>query len=176
MRTIVTLSAVAALAGCGPGGAAPTGPETPRRPVLMAEEMRPAIRTLLTDEWKQSSGLPPRISEADVRKFLEKCTFQKIDLDRDGTMEVLVDYWAQSGQHGNRMFYVFAAVDGKRKCIAELLGNTYTLQYSEQGAGYPEIETLWYNGGGSSTVTTYWFEDGSYGVVRSRIIRPEPCE
>lgn len=163
MRTILILSAVAALAGCGPGGSA-----------LTAEEMRPAIRTVLTDEWRRSSGLPPRISEADVQRFLEKCTFQKIDLDRDGTMEVIVDYWGESGQHGNRMFYVFAVVDGKQKRIADLLGNMYTLRYSEQGAGYPEIETLWYNGGGSSTVTAYWFEDGSYGVVRSQIIRPQP--
>lgn len=115
-----------------------------------------------------------KITQEEIDKFRNDSLVQLIDLDRNGALEAIVDYYGEAGQKGDRVFYVVSNKNGINYIIGELYGNSYEVGVSGyENPTYGSISTTSYLGGHKYATTHYIYEDGKYKEWQSNTWFPK---
>ncbi len=139
------------------------------------------MRYIVETDWQTSGGWigpaasPPYAkhpTEKFVRDVWKKCKCVRVDLNRDGSSEIIVEVDVSPGVTGNTSFHIIVQQNGQWRHAGYIGGRTYFLEQRRTPTGYLDIVTVWKNGGGVLTVTTHRYHKGQYRKWRSHVEIP----
>jgi len=128
-------------------------------------------------QWIDLDAEPPYPKEPPedfVREVMKKCVFHKIDLDRDGRAEIIVDLSYSPGAKGDRSFYVLRRQRDNWAIIGRMNGNVYQIDFTREG--YGDIKTTEYLGGHRYATIWHRYRNGQYKEWQRETWTPEPDE
>lgn len=112
---------------------------------------------------------------SDIATIQVSYATSTIDLNNDGTSEIIVDSLKingsddpDAGSMGNEIRYLYGQINGNWKRLGVIAGEYYHingrsinagLATSTNASGYPDISTFWTFGGGSGESYTYRWDD-----------------
>lgn len=87
-----------------------------------------------------------------------------IDLNKDGTLEVVAQAMADCSPTGNCSFWVFQKIHDGYKLLLQGFGQTFTIQ-KETTNGYRDIVVSMHDSAFDSVITVYHYNHGAYEDV-----------
>jgi hypothetical protein len=100
-------------------------------------------------------------SEGQLRKAALDTRIKMIDLNDDGTPEVVSQGMVNCSPTGNCPFWVFQKTSRRYKLLVESYGQTFTIQKTSTN-GFLDIVVSMHGSATQSGLTDYRYKDGSY--------------
>ena len=163
------------------------------RNVKITDAERAAIATAIEEQIRANMADFEIDSEGQLEKAALDTRVKTIDLNRDGTSEVVAQAMVGCGATGNCSLWVFQKTAHGYKLLLDGFGQTFTIQRAST-KGFRDIVVAEHDSASESGLTVYRYKDGQYhdvacydanwapledGVVhqlKEPRITPSPCD